>query len=257
MFHNNTERLRLKGTPWDHPVQLLCSEQSSTGGSPRLWFSWVLNIHKNGTFTVSSSIWPPSQKKFSGIQIGFPFFQCVLFASYPLSGQYWGKSSSLHSLPPSDIYTWLRSSQTLSSPDWTVPAFLASLPLTHTPVIAVAPHWTWLSPSIPSLTLKSPKMDPALQTCLRLQCWVEGENRVPGPAGKSLPNAAQDALGDLCCKGTLPACGQPVVCQGHQLFFCKAAFKLQAPYLHGMLFPLVLKHSFLIFVFKILTIPTV
>lgn len=101
------------------------------------------------------------------------------------------------------------------------------------------PALDWLQYIRIFLTLDSPEGDSALQMRLRSQWWVEGNNHLPWPAGKSLPNTAQDTVGCLCSKVALLAHGW--------LFFCKAASKWSDPYLHRMLFPLVQKCHFCLF----------
>ncbi|KAK4831516.1 hypothetical protein QYF61_018100 [Mycteria americana] len=61
------------------------------------------------------------------------------------------------------------------------------------------------------------------------QGCVEGKGYVPPPAGNGLPNAAQEAVGGFCHKGTLLAHGQLAGNQDPQVLFCKAALKLVDP----------------------------
>lgn len=46
----------------------------------------------------------------------------------------------------------------------------------------------------------------------------------------SLPNAAPDTIGLLCCKDTLVVHVQLYVCQDSSVIFCQAAFKLGGPW---------------------------
>lgn len=62
------------------------------------------------------------------------------------------------------------------------------------------------------------------------------EDHFLGPAGYTLANTAQDALGLLCCKGTLPTHVQ-LVQQNTQDLFCRAASHTVSPkilWLHGI-----------------------
>ena len=79
-----------------------------------------------------------------------------------------------------------------------------------------------------SLVLASPELDTAPQVWPH-QCWVEGKDHLPRPAGYAFFNAAQDAIHLLCSKGTLLPHVQLVVHQDTQVLFCKAAFQLGDP----------------------------
>lgn len=70
-----------------------------------------------------------------------------------------------------------------------------------------------------------------------LQVPNRGEDHFPGPAGYTLANTAQDAVGLLCHKGTLPTHVKLVVQQDTQNVFCRAASHTVSPkteQLHGM-----------------------
>ena len=65
-----------------------------------------------------------------------------------------------------------------------------------------------------------------------------GEDHFPGPAGYAFANTAQDAVGLLCCKDTLPTHVQLVVQQDTRDLFCRAASCTVSPEtvrLHGMI----------------------
>ncbi|GAB0180038.1 hypothetical protein GRJ2_000469100 [Grus japonensis] len=62
------------------------------------------------------------------------------------------------------------------------------------------------------------------------QCRVQGNNRFPSPAGHTIPDKSQDAVGLLGHLGTLLPYVQPVVNQHPQvLFFSQAAFQTLFP----------------------------
>lgn len=61
--------------------------------------------------------------------------------------------------------------------------------------------------------LGSPELEPGLHMWPQ-QCWGEGKDQLPRPAGNiPRPNAAQDTVGHLCPKGTLLAYNQLFVHQ--------------------------------------------
>ena len=77
------------------------------------------------------------------------------------------------------------------------------------------------------------------------QCWVEGKDHLPQPAGNALPNTAQEAAGFLCCQSTLLAHGHLDVHQDSQVLFCKVSFqtaRLQAILMYGFI-PLQVQSS--------------
>lgn len=43
----------------------------------------------------------------------------------------------------------------------------------------------------------------SLEQVPALQCYIEGKDHVPRPAGNTPPNTAQDTAGHLCSQGTL------------------------------------------------------
>ncbi|KAK4828308.1 hypothetical protein QYF61_025320 [Mycteria americana] len=59
-----------------------------------------------------------------------------------------------------------------------------------------------------------------------LDTVFQGKVHLPQPAGNTPPDAAQDTISLLCCKGTLLAHVQLGVHQDPQVLFCEAAFKL-------------------------------
>ncbi|GAB0184554.1 hypothetical protein GRJ2_000920700 [Grus japonensis] len=84
---------------------------------------------------------------------------------------------------------------------------------------------------------------PKLNTVLEVrphQCRVQGDDRFPSPAGHTIPDTSQDALGHL---GTLVAHTQLAVDQHPQVLSCQAAFQPLFPKpvaLHGVVVDLAL-----------------
>ncbi|PKU46836.1 hypothetical protein llap_2809 [Limosa lapponica baueri] len=71
---------------------------------------------------------------------------------------------------------------------------------------------------------------------------VEGEDDLPRPAGHTLLDSPQDAIGLLGHKGTLLAHGHSVVHQDSQVFFHRAALQQVSPQpllVHGVIAPQV------------------
>jgi len=81
--------------------------------------------------------------------------------------------------------------------------------------------------------------DPKLNTVLEVRphpCQAQGLNHLPTPAGHTIPDTSQDAVGPLGHLGTLLAHVQPAVNQHSQVLFCHAAFQPLLPKpvaLHG------------------------
>jgi len=61
------------------------------------------------------------------------------------------------------------------------------------------------------------------------QCRVQGHGHLPTPAGHTIPDKSQDAIGLLGHLGTLLAHVQPDVDQHPQVLFCWAAFQALFP----------------------------
>jgi len=73
-------------------------------------------------------------------------------------------------------------------------------------IIFVPLHWICSSPWL-SCTGK-PRTGPTTLDVLH-QCWAEEKDHLPWPAGDAFPNAAQDAVGHLRCKGSWRTCSPP------------------------------------------------
>ncbi|GAB0184594.1 hypothetical protein GRJ2_000924700 [Grus japonensis] len=78
------------------------------------------------------------------------------------------------------------------------------------------------------LVLRGPKLNTILEVRPH-QCRVQGDNHVPSPAGHTIPDTSQDAVGFLGHLGTLLAHVQPAVNQHPQVPFRQAAFQLLFP----------------------------
>jgi len=86
------------------------------------------------------------------------------------------------------------------------------------------------------LVVRGPKLNTVLQVWPH-QCRVQGHDHLPTPAGHTIPDTSQDAVGLLVHLGTLLDPVQPAVNQHPKIFFRWAAFQLlfhkPAP-LHGV-----------------------
>ncbi|KAK4827238.1 hypothetical protein QYF61_015685 [Mycteria americana] len=86
-----------------------------------------------------------------------------------------------------------------------------------------------------SLVVRGPKLNTGFEVRPH-QCQVQGHNHFPSPAGHTMSDTSQDAVGFLGHLGTLLACIQPAVDQHPQVLFCQAAFQPLFPKpvaLHG------------------------
>ncbi|GAB0199151.1 hypothetical protein GRJ2_002380500 [Grus japonensis] len=78
------------------------------------------------------------------------------------------------------------------------------------------------------LVLRGPKLNPALEMWPH-QSQVQGDDHCPGPAGHTIPDTSQDAVGCLGHLGTLLAHVQSAVNQHSQVLFLQAAFQPLCP----------------------------
>jgi len=84
--------------------------------------------------------------------------------------------------------------------------------------------------------VRGPKLNTVLQVRLH-QCWVQEDDHLPTPAGHTVPNTNQDAVGLLGHLGTPLAHVQPAVSQHPKVLFRRAAFQPLLPKpaaLHGV-----------------------
>ncbi|KAK4825774.1 hypothetical protein QYF61_002337 [Mycteria americana] len=87
-----------------------------------------------------------------------------------------------------------------------------------------------------SLVVGGPKLNTAFEVRPH-QCRVQGHNHFPTPAGHTIFDTSQDAIGFLGHLGTLLAHIQAAVNQHSQVLFCQAAFQPLFPKpvaLHGV-----------------------
>ncbi|KAK4816912.1 hypothetical protein QYF61_024922 [Mycteria americana] len=75
-----------------------------------------------------------------------------------------------------------------------------------------------------SLVVRGPKLNTVFQVRPH-QCRVQGHDHFPSPAGHTISDTSQDAIGFLGHLGTLPAHVQPAVNQHPQVLFHRAAFQ--------------------------------
>ncbi|KAK4829903.1 hypothetical protein QYF61_007412 [Mycteria americana] len=74
------------------------------------------------------------------------------------------------------------------------------------------------------LVLRGPKRNTVVQVWPH-QCRAQGHDHFPSPAGHTIPDTSQDAVGFLGHLGILPARVQPAVNQHPQVLFRQAAFQ--------------------------------
>ncbi|KAK4814102.1 hypothetical protein QYF61_008197 [Mycteria americana] len=86
------------------------------------------------------------------------------------------------------------------------------------------------------LVMRGPKLNTVFEVQPH-QCRVQGHDHFPTPAGHTIPDTSQDAVGLLGHLGTLPAHVQLAASQHPQVLFCQAAFQPLFPKpvaLHGV-----------------------
>ncbi|KAK4830944.1 hypothetical protein QYF61_014403 [Mycteria americana] len=79
-----------------------------------------------------------------------------------------------------------------------------------------------------SLVVRSPKLNTGFEVRPH-QCRVQGDNHFPSPAGHTISDTSQDAIGLLGHLGTLLAHIQPAVDQHPQVLLCRATFQPRFP----------------------------
>ncbi|KAK4825912.1 hypothetical protein QYF61_003407 [Mycteria americana] len=87
-----------------------------------------------------------------------------------------------------------------------------------------------------SLVVRGPKLNTVFKVQPH-QCGVHGDYHFPSPAGHTISDTSQDAIGFLGHLGTLLAHIQPAVNQHSQVLFCQAAFQPLFPNCMGLLWP--------------------
>ncbi|KAK4816311.1 hypothetical protein QYF61_014995 [Mycteria americana] len=98
------------------------------------------------------------------------------------------------------------------------------------------PSLDTLQPLNVSLVVRGPKLNTVFEMRPH-QCKVQGHNHFPSPAGHTISDTSQDAIGFLGHLGTLLAHVQPAVSQHPQALLCRAAFQPLFPKpveLHGV-----------------------
>jgi len=119
------------------------------------------------------------------------------------------------------------------------PQFLQLLLVRHVLQTPHQPHCPSLD-TLPHLNVLLVERDPTLNTVLEVQphqCRVQGHDHLPTPAGRTVPDTSQDAVGLLGHLGTLLAHVQPAVDQHHKILFRQEAFQPLLPEpvaLHGV-----------------------
>ncbi|KAK4821552.1 hypothetical protein QYF61_022017 [Mycteria americana] len=97
------------------------------------------------------------------------------------------------------------------------------------------PSLDTLQPLNVSLVVRGPKLNTAFEVRPH-QCRVQGHDHCPSPAGHTISDTSQDAIGFLGHLGTLLAHIQAAVSQHPQVLLCRAAFQPLFPKpvaLHG------------------------
>lgn len=163
-----------------------------------------------------------------------PVCPLVSITSWPFTGDPWDQAGSIFMNPShSGIWThWQDPPQAFASWGSTISAL--SFSKAHTKVCQTLQYFNQLSDSsMDSLHYAHVSLvqgGAELGTALQLQYhqdWVDRKDAFSQPAGSTLRNASQEAVG-LCCKGTSLAHVQ-LLHQSTQVLFSKAVFQPVLP----------------------------
>ncbi|KAK4829663.1 hypothetical protein QYF61_005956 [Mycteria americana] len=165
--------------------------------------TWLLNTSRDGDSTTSLG----------------SLFQCLTALSAAV------ESDEVSPQPP-----FLQAEQPQVPQPLPISLVLQTLPQLRCPSLDT------LQPLNVSLGVGGPKLNTAFEVRPH-QCRVQGHDHCPSPAGHSMSDTSQDAIGLLGHLGTLPAHIQPPVDQHPQFLLCLAAFQPLFPKpvaLHGV-----------------------
>ena len=162
-----------------------------------------------------SSAWTlPERKSFSlclieissGTTCGHFFGSCLLPGRR-------GQTPPHHNLPSGSCRVQWGLPSVSSSPDWTIPAPSAASHKTCAPDLHQfhCPSLDMLQGLSVFLVVRGPKLNTIFWH--PHQCWVEGDDYLPVPAGHTISNTGQDGIGPLGHLGTLSAHVQPSIIQ--------------------------------------------
>ncbi|KAK4811614.1 hypothetical protein QYF61_017005 [Mycteria americana] len=207
-------------------------------GSEESLAGWQLNHFPGQPVPMLDN--PFSEVKFPNIQSKPPLAQLEAISSRPITC-YLGEETDPH-LSTASFQAVVESDEVSPQPPLLqveqpqVPQPLPiSLVLQTLPQLR-CPSLDTLQPLNVSLVVGGPKLNTAFEVRPH-QCRVQGHDHCPSPAGHTIPDTSQDAIGFLGHLGTLLAHIQLAVNQHPQVFLCWAAFQPLFPKpvaLHGV-----------------------
>ncbi|KAK4817687.1 hypothetical protein QYF61_025779 [Mycteria americana] len=198
-----------------------------TGKEARSWKKgdvpgWRLNHFPGQPVPMLDN--PFSEVKFPNIQSKPPLVQLEAISSCPITC-YLGEETDPHLSTAS-----FQAKQPQVPQPLLIRLVLQTLPQLHCPSLDT------LQPLNVPLVVGGPKLNTAFEVRPH-QCRVQGHDHFPSPAGHTISDTSQDAIGFLGHLGTLLAHIQAAVNQYAQVLFCLAAFQPLFPKpvaLHGV-----------------------
>ncbi|KAK4819936.1 hypothetical protein QYF61_015557 [Mycteria americana] len=187
---------------------------------------WGLNPFPGQPVPVLDN--PFGEVKFPNIQSKPPLVQLEAISSCPITC-YLGEETNPH-LSTASFQAVVESNKVSPQPPFLQakqPQFPQPLPISlvlQTLHQLRCPSLNTLQPLNVSLVMRGPKLNTVFEVRPH-QCRVQGGNRFPSPAGHTIFDTSQDAIGLLGHLGTLLAHIQPAVDQHPQVLLCQAAFQ--------------------------------
>ncbi|KAK4820816.1 hypothetical protein QYF61_007210 [Mycteria americana] len=171
---------------------------------------------------------PFSEEKFPNIQSKPPLAQLEAISSHPITC-YLGEETDPHlsttsfqvvveSNKVSPESPSLQAKQSQLPQPLLIRLLLQTLHQLHCPSLDTLQHLNVF------LVVKGPKQNTVFEVRPH-HCRVQGHNHFPSPAGHTIPDTSQDAIGFLGHLGTLLAHSQAAVNQHPQVLLCQAAFQ--------------------------------
>ncbi|KAK4820051.1 hypothetical protein QYF61_017897 [Mycteria americana] len=207
------------------PVSWVCSRPTVYNlpvQTPGALQGWRLNHFPGQPVPMLDN--PLSEEKFPNIQSKPPLAQLETISSCPITC-YLGEETDPHLSTTS-----FQAKQPQFPQPLLIRLLLQTLHQLHCPSLDSLQHLNV------SLVVGGPKLNTVFEVRPH-QCRVQGHDHFPTPAGHTVPDTSQDAIGFLGHLGTLLAHIQAAVNQHSQVLFCLAAFQPLFPKpvaLHGV-----------------------
>ncbi|KAK4810950.1 hypothetical protein QYF61_013358 [Mycteria americana] len=209
------------GSPWGHSLLQSTSTCSDVGSSMGCR-GWRLNHFPGQPVPMLDN--PFREEKFPNIQSKPPLVQLEAISSCPVTC-YLGEETNTHLSTTS-----FQAKQSQLPQPLLIRLLLQTLHQLRCPSLDSLQHLNV------SLVVRGPKLNTVFEVRPH-QCRVQGHNHFPSPAGHTIFDTSQDAIGFLGHLGTLLAHIQAAVNQHPQVLLCQAAFQTLFPRpvaLHGV-----------------------